>query len=220
MFKRYVHAVQTLRLPLDEDGISATLGAWRETLGPRQTRRMSDLGLLLAGTLRDEDFADDPALVYATTYTETRALERFIESFPYPSPLHFQMSIHPGGAEQAMILRQQPVTEFYPIAGLDHLLSEALKVAFTVGRPRAVVFGGEERGTWLLERKEASAHTFAWKISLSEEPTDALAEVIWAPDAAHPAKPLHHLDFYENLDRRVSFSWGDPAFGQFRWIWK
>lgn len=218
--KRYLHGLEVLRLPLDESAAEATLAAWRETLGRRETRRMSDLGLFLTAVLRDESFADDPALVYATTHTETRALEKFVDSFPFASPLLFQMSIHPGGAEQALISRQQPLTEFYPIGGIDHLLSHALMLAFTTSRPRCILLGGEERGTWLRERREASDHTFAWKGVLTDEAEGALAVVSWDPEATDRQRRLEHFEFFELLTRRKDFTWGEAGMGAFTWGWK
>lgn len=182
---------------------------------------MSPLGLLLTATLRDETFADDPCLLYTTTYTETQALEKFIDSFPFPSPLLFQTSIHPGGAEQAMIYRRQPVTEFFPLAGSARLLGQAIVLACTTPRPRTVWIGGEERGGWLRGVNEASEATFAWALSLTADPAGALARVSWEPgvEATTPRR-LSTANFQEMLENRRPAEWGETGLGRFRWEWQ
>lgn len=221
MLERYVHQCRVIRFPCDPDAEREVIADWREELGPRPTRRMSPLGLAVAATLRGHAFEDDPALIYTTTFTETRALEGFIDSFPNPSPLLFQMSIHPGGAEQAMIARHQAVTEFFPLAGEDEIISQALKTAFLSPRPRTVWIGGEERGSWLLDAQSSGPATFAWALALDQVSRGAVARVKWDPGAIVDKRLAARstFGFCEALETREDLRWGGPDIGLFHWNW-
>jgi len=72
-------------------------------------RRMTHLGLLTGAVLDGIALGADDAVVYATTFAETRALEDFLSSFPAASPLLFQTSIHPSAVQQVLIGRRQPI---------------------------------------------------------------------------------------------------------------
>jgi hypothetical protein len=133
------------------------------------TRRMTTLGLLVGSALGRLGPGEDDAVVYATGYAESRALEGFVDSFPAPSPTLFQTSIHPSAVQQLMIGRQRPVREFLPISGGSLLAFHALRTGLLCASPRVLVCGGEERGTWLLEHGLASDRTFAFAASLTRE---------------------------------------------------
>ena len=90
---------------------------------------------------------------YATTFSETMCLEAYLDSFPNPSPLMFQNSIHPSGLEQVLIARQMPVSEFLPFAGRRHVMHAALIAACTTDKARQWVVASEEQGTWLTEKE-------------------------------------------------------------------
>ena len=105
MFERYIQAVRT-----DDSGPeepAATRERLRAAFAPGATRRMTQLGLLVGATLGPLEPAEDDAIVYASSYGESRALEAFLESFPFPSPTLFQTSIHPSGVQQGLIGRQR-----------------------------------------------------------------------------------------------------------------
>jgi len=167
MLERHIQALHTDN-PGDE-----TPAAARERLKGRfpagATRRMTTLGLLVGNALAELGPGPDDAIVYASRYGESRALEGFLDSFPTPSPTLFQTSIHPSAVQQLMIGRQAPVREFLPLSGGAHFAFHALRAALLSPAPRVLVCGGEERGTWLLERGLASARTFAFAASLSLE---------------------------------------------------
>ncbi len=134
---------------------------------PGGSRRMTTLGLLVGsalGRLRPEP-AD--AIVYASAYAESGALEGFIDSFPTPSPTLFQTSIQPSAVQQFLIGRQLPVGEFLPLSGGPLLGFHALRAAFLSDAPRVLLCGGEERGTWLLDHGLASDRTFAFALALA-----------------------------------------------------
>lgn len=216
----FVHTCRLVRIPQSEEPAQRFVAALRQELGPRLTRRMSQLGLSLTAALRDHTFADDPTLVYTTTFTEAQALEKYIDSFPHASPLLFQMSIHPGGIEQAMIARQQAVTEFFPLAGDGGIIAQSLRAAFLSTRPRTIWTGGEECGGWLVEADCASDQTFAWALALSDQPDGAEARISWEAEAVDSnSQAMDTGRFFAALEARESLAWNEPEIGQFHWTW-
>lgn len=175
MLERYIQAVRTDG-PLHEEP-AATRERLRDSLPRAATRRMTQLGLLLGGVLKDLAPAEDDTLVYASTFAEGRALEDYLTSFPTPSPTLFQTSIHPSAVQQVLIARQQPVRTFIPHTGRAQLVAHATVSALLAHTPRVIFCGGEERGTWLCEHGVASMETFAFALTLSEEASGAIGSL-------------------------------------------
>ena len=180
MTERFLHHVQ-VELPVpDETAMGARVRLADKF--PRTTlRRMTHLGMLVGSALDGTQLEADDALVYATTFAETRALEDFLTSFPAASPLLFQTSIHPGGVQQVLIGRQQPVARLWPLAGRARLVEQALLTALLEPAARVVLVGGEERGTWMLEQNLAAGRPFAFATLLTREAAGAAARVGFAP---------------------------------------
>ena len=199
MLERYLQALSLADPGLEEP--AATRERLRERFPRGATRRMTQLGLLVGVALDDLEPRADDAVVYASSYAETRALEAYLESFPTASPTLFQTSIHPSAVQQALITRQHPVGEFFPLTGRRHLVAQALQTAMLSPAPRVLVCGGEERGTWLLEKGYASARTFAFAFALTAEPEGALARLSLGP-AAGPAGGLALEPFFDALAAR------------------
>ncbi|MDB6168053.1 MAG: hypothetical protein JWM88_917 [Verrucomicrobia bacterium] len=201
MPERYVHAIRL------EDPGSEEPAATRERLKdgfPRgATRRMTQLGLLVGTTLDGLAPRTDDAVVYASSYAESRALEGYLESFPTASPTLFQTSIHPSAVQQSLIGRQHPVGEFFPLTGRGHLVAQALQTAMLARAPRVLVCGGEERGTWLLERGYASARTFAFAMALGAAAEGAVARVA-LERSGEPARELSLEQFFDRLRARAT----------------
>src|SRR6478609_9065596 len=176
MTERFIHHLRVELPPAAEAAAEA-----RSRLGdkfPRTAlRRMTHLGMLLGSTLDGVALTPEDAVVYASSYAETRALEDFLASFPAASPLLFQTSIHPGGVQQVLIGRQQPVARLWPLAGRARLVEQALLTALLEPAPRVVVLGGEERGSWLLEQGYASDRAFAFAVVLTREAAGAVGRV-------------------------------------------
>ncbi len=228
----YLTSVRTEDIGAEE---SAATRERLKTLFPKlATRRMTQLGLVVGHTLLEVAPTADDTLVYASQYGETRALEAYIDSFPTPSPTLFQTSIHPSSVQQALIFRQQPIREFFPLAGSDYLVAAALQTALTclhgnAGLPsgsdtpnvggalcpdsevlspacrRLLLCGGEERGTWLLEHGSASARTIGFTAALTrEKPAAPLATLT----LTHNPSPItHHLSlpiFFDHLHARTA----------------
>jgi hypothetical protein len=105
-------------------------------------------------------------VVYASTFGETRALESYLDSFPGASPTLFQTSIHPSAVQQGRVVRQKAVREFFPVAGGQHLVLQALLTALLEPTGRSILCGGEERGSWLRERGLGATRTFGFAATL------------------------------------------------------
>ena len=201
MLERHLHAL-SLNDVADED-IAATRERLKDRFARGATRRMTQLGLLVGASLDELVPRSDDAIVYASAYAESRALEGYLESFPNPSPTLFQTSIHPSAVQQSLINRQQPVGEFFPLTGRAHLVAHALQVALLSAAPRVLVCGGEERGTWLLAQHAASDRSFAFAFSLGRESTGALARIALSPvSAAPPAVEFALPEFFAALVAR------------------
>jgi hypothetical protein len=166
MIERYLHQVRVELPPRNE-----TTGGARARLAdkfPRTAvRRMTHLGLLMGSALEHLPLGPEDALVYASSYSETRALEDFLLSFPAASPLLFQTSIHPGGVQQVLIGRQQSIARLWPHAGRARLVEQALLSVLLEPAERVVLVGGEEAGTWMLEHGMASSRSFAFALVLT-----------------------------------------------------
>lgn len=207
MLERYIHQVGAERPDPAE-----TVAQARERLGakfPRNSvRRMTHLGLLVGSALDGVPLGPDDSLVYATTFAETRALEDFLTSFPAASPLLFQTSIHPGAVQQVLIARQQPLARLWPLAGRARLVEQALLTALLEPAARVVVAGGEERGTWMLEHGMAAPQSFAFALTLTREPTNALGRVKFQPDAETRDEACPALeDFAAAVTTRAAQNW-------------
>jgi hypothetical protein len=175
----FIHALRTDHAGAEEP--AATRERLKEIFPKLASRRMTQLGLVMGHTLLPLAPGEHDTIIYASEYAETRALEGYLDSFPSASPTLFQTSIHPSAVQQSLIGRQQPVREFFPVTGHDHLVARALQTACLVDAPRVLLCGGEERGTWLLEKGTASDRTFAFTLALSREPTGALGRIALAP---------------------------------------
>ncbi|HWA86278.1 MAG TPA: beta-ketoacyl synthase chain length factor [Opitutus sp.] len=200
MLERYVHALGTHDAGLDAIGV--TRERFKDRFPKLATRRMTHLGLLVAAALDDLSPAPADAVVYASTYAETRALEDYLDSFPTASPTLFQTSIHPSAVQQALIGRQTAIGEFLPLTGRAHLVGAAFQAALLSPAPRVLLCGGEERATWLLDQSVASDRSFAFALALAAEPPGALARVQLAPVPDKSAAELNVPQFFDALVAR------------------
>ncbi|MEJ1972368.1 MAG: hypothetical protein WDM96_07870 [Lacunisphaera sp.] len=179
--ERFIHHVRVEQPPATE-GAAEARARLADKFPRTALRRMTHLGLLLGSTLDGVALTPEDAVVYASSYAETRALEDFLTSFPAASPLLFQTSIHPGGVQQVLIGRQQPVARLWPLAGRARLVEQALLAALLENAPRVALLGGEERGTWLLEQGYASDRAFAFAALLTRNPMDATGRLVFTPE--------------------------------------
>jgi hypothetical protein len=203
MLERFIQSLSCSDVGAEDP--SVTRDRLKDRFPRGATRRMTQLGLLVGTALDELRPGPDDAIVYASAFAETRALEAYLDSFPTPSPTLFQTSIHPSAVQQVMIGRQQPVREFFPITGRAHLVAQALQTAALCSAPRVIVCGGEERGTWLLEHGVASDRSFAFACALSAEPTGALARITLSP-TPEAAVNFSLPEFHQTLTSRSPLS--------------
>lgn len=177
MNKLWIHQARTWteRNPESPD----ELDALKAGFGARVARRMTRLGMMMSDVLSELEIAEPTSIVYATTYSETRAIEKFLDSFPYPSPQGFQTSIHPSGVEQFLIQRKHALDEYFPLAGGHDIFIRGLDSLLGCAHANLVYCGGEERGTWLEAMELSSRHNFAWALRLSASSEGAIGAITW-----------------------------------------
>ena len=218
MTERFIHHLRVEHPPASETAAEAR-ERLREKFPRAALRRMTHLGMLLGSTLEGVALTPDDALVYASSYAETRALEDFLASFPAASPLLFQTSIHPGGIQQVLIGRQQPIGRLWPLAGRARLVEQALLAALLERVPRVALAGGEERGTWLLEHGMANDRAFAFGLLLTPEPAGAVGRVAFVRDNAAGDEACPSLAaFADALADRRALAWSGAG-GQWTVEW-
>lgn len=206
MIERYLQQVCVELPPRNE----STAGARARLTGKfsrTALRRMTHLGLLMGSALEHLPLGPEDALVYASTFAETRALEDFLLSFPAASPLLFQTSIHPGGVQQVLIGRQQAIARLWPHAGRTRLVEQALLTALLEPAARVAFVGGEEAGTWMLEHGMASSRSFAFAALLTCEPAGALGRVAFTPGPPADEVCPSLEDFAAALAERRPLGW-------------
>jgi len=216
--ERFIHHLR-VELPAPDETAAGARVRLADKFPRTALRRMTHLGLLVGSALEGAPLGPDDALVYASTYAETRALEEFLLGFPAASPLLFQTSIHPGGVQQVLIGRQQPVARLWPLAGGARLAEQALLTALLEPAPRVALVGGEERGTWMLEQGMAAARPFAFATVLTGEAAGAVGRVALVPGAGGPVEICPTLEnFALALAERRPLDWGG-ADGAWRLEW-
>ena len=207
-------------LPGNEDAVTAAIETVRDTLPRAGARRMSRLGLGLKSALGDEAPAHDEALVFASAFAMTTTLEDYLASFPHPSPLAFQNSIHPAAIEQVLVLEKRPVGEFYPVSGEKRLLViSALETLFRCSAPVRRLTGGEERGTWMSDSGCGSASTFAYALTVSEDPAGAIGRIDRTDVAGADFTTLWNVDFARAISEKRPLRIGTPDTAGFTLSW-
>jgi len=220
MHYRYLHFVSTFGPYTDID--ADTLKALKANFPPQASRRMTKPSLMIGECLKQQEMAATDAVIFATTYSETMCLEKYLDSFPTPSPLMFQNSIHPSGMEQVLIARKQAIEEFMSFAGDNRLIHSALIAAFISEKPRQWIIGTEEIGTWLTGKQRASEVDFAFAILLSSDPQNALARCEWMPvseSSLMSETDLTTLDFLNILNQRQPCHLKAASLGELKLTW-
>jgi hypothetical protein len=187
----------------------------------RSARRMTRLGMQVSHVLRQLEIDAACGLIYATTYSETCTIEKFLDSFPFPSPQAFQTSIHPSGVEQFLIQNKLSITEFFPLAGEDDLLIRALETVLLCSAQKVILCGGEERGTWLAESGVSAETNYAWAIEFEKQPSDqAIGQISWEGLAAAEGDPAILVNFIEALQSQSAYHYHAPEGGQLELSWR
>jgi hypothetical protein len=217
MIERFLHQVRVEMPAADETAAEAR--ARLAPIFPRNAvRRMTHLGMLVGSALDGTALGPDHAVVLASTFAETLALEEFLGSFPAASPMLFQTSINPGSVQQVLIGRQQPVARLWPCAGRARLVEHAMLTALLEHSERVAFVGGEERGTWTLEHGVASARSFAFAAVLTRDAVGAAGRVSFDSNnlADDPCPAL--TEFADALAARARLGW-QGAGGVFNLEW-
>lgn len=206
MLKRYVQALHTDDAGDEEP--AATRERLRAAFPPNATRRMTQLGLLVGASVGALDPREDDAIIYASSYGESRALESYLDSFPHPSPTLFQTSIHPSGIQQGLIGARRSVREVLPISAGAHLVAHALLAALLAPAERVILCGGEERGTWSLEQGVASDRAFGFALTLTRDagPSALAAVELERRDPSQDGDALTFAAWFDRLHQRQGFS--------------
>lgn len=216
-----LHISQVHTLRAGEETLAEARSRIPKDFPRRSARRMTHLGTLLARVLKDLPTPIDGTVVYGTTYAETRSLEDYVDSFPQPSPLLFQASIHPSGIQQVFVHRRIPLDTFIPITGNENLIGSLFETAILAGTDKVTICGGEEKGTWLLEQGRASESAFAWTLTLSSLPADSLGRLSIQPEGTSAAPgPISPLRLLTALEHRTSLPIPRAAGGSFRLDWR
>ena len=206
MTERYLHQVR-VELPAADETAAGARVRLADKFPRTALRRMTHLGLLVGSALDGVAFGPEDAVVFASSFAETRALEDFLLSFPAASPLLFQTSIHPGAVQQVLIGRGQPVARLWPLAGRARLVEQALQTALLEPAARVALVGGEERGTWMLEQGMASARSFAFATLLTREAPGTAGRVAFVPGVGND-EPCPTLEaFAVALAERRALRW-------------
>lgn len=206
MIERFLHHVR-VEQPAAEETAASARTRLADKFPRTALRRMTHLGLLIGSVLDGVSLGPEDALVYASTFAETHALEDFLLSFPAASPLLFQTSIHPGAVQQVLIGRQQPIARLWPLAGRTRLVEQALLTALLEPAVRVALVGGEERGSWMLDHHMASTSSFAFASIVTRESTDAEARVVFTPQLTNDDRCPTLEQFTQALAERRPLSW-------------
>ena len=217
MIERFLHHV-SVELPAADETAAGARTRLADKFPRTALRRMTHLGLLLGSALEGAPLGSEDAVVYASTFGETRAFEDFLASFPLASPLLFQTSIHPGGVQQVLIGRQQPIARLWSLAGRTRLVEQALLTALLEPAARVALVGGEERGTWLGEQHLASPRSFAFAAILTREPAGAFGRVTFTPGSSVDEVCPALEKFALALAERHSLHWSGAG-GQWAIAW-
>jgi hypothetical protein len=206
MIERFIHHLR-VELPAPGETVAGARIRLADKFPRTALRRMTHLGLLVGSALDGSMLEPEDAMVYASTYSETHALEDYLMSFPQPSPSLFQASIHPSGAQQVLIGRQQPIARLWPLAGQTRLLEQALLTVLVEPARRVALVGGEECGGWMIQYNMASPRSFAFAAVVTREAAGAAGRITFTPamqaDDACPSLE----EFTQALAERGSLTW-------------
>ncbi len=193
---------------------------WKKRYRGAMGRRMTDLALLVGEAIQTYMFTEQDVLIYATTYSELQSVEKFLDSFPSASPLHFQNAIHPAGLLQVLMSRQQPIESIIPLASKEHLVLDGLRTAMSSGAERVYNIVGEESATWLTEPGQSPRMSFAFAIELSSERSEhTIGAIEWqstALEACHSSQDtIECLRLMAEVQQRKNIQICHPDYGSY-----
>lgn len=188
-----------------------------EGLPAGSLRRMSSLGVMIYFLLKKMDLSDIQQVVYASRHGETNALEGYMDSFPHPSPVKFQTSIHPSSVQQVFIALQQSVPYFLPLAGAAHSILKALQITLTLQQNPLLILG-EEPGSWLVDLDMAYPRGALCMMALSSDVSGAVAELEWSAEETANFSP-DLFEWINLLQKRENVQLSAPELGTLSMTW-
>ncbi len=220
MIERYIknyHKIGPFNEILDNDFIKKL----KQEFPPLLARRMTLLSLLIGNVCKNFKLAEEDEIVYATTCAEGLSLESFLLSFPTPSPLHFQNSIHPSGIEQVLIARQQPINNLLPINGAPQtIILNALMAIMHTQSEYSYLISGEEKGNRLSDVQITNNCSYAYSIEFCKDNTDAIGKLCWKPCSTDSLDTvITGDDFIKFLDCKKELELQHKNFGKFKITW-
>ncbi|WP_269537564.1 hypothetical protein [Cerasicoccus fimbriatus] len=216
MNKRYIQQVSAFA-PVQElsDEVRKDL---RKNFKPLAARRLTALPLILGELTKNAAPQPNDEWIFASEYGGSISLEKYLESFPTPSPLHFQNSIQPGPLDLINVVRGQSAAQLTPIIGAENLLAESLLAAL-ISRAEVVhLAAGEEYTQWAAQHGLGSGATFGFYLRLSRDPVNALGEVSLQPGDSQAASHTHQ-DAAKRLAQRQDLCAHLPERGVIRLTW-
>lgn len=213
--KLYIHDVASWGVFAPDDTEAMTSAKAR--IDRKVLRRMSPTAVVLHALLTDYAAQDLGMMVLGTTFGESIGLEKYLDSFPHPSPMHFQNSVHPSSLLQWLIHEKQSIEELIPLAG-ECLSANALAILFAdhSARKRSLIIV-DKMGTWLKEIGQSSRESFALGMNFSPDSRGALGAVVYEEEESDYF-PENQL-FVEAIQNKESMTVGCPHGGRFVFTW-
>jgi hypothetical protein len=184
-------------------------------------RRMTRLGLMISEIMESVNVTDQTTIIYASTYSETCTIEKYIRSFPFVSPMGFQMSIHPSAVEQVCVNEKESLHRFIPIVGQIELLEMALQIAFLEeDADQIIILGGEETGTWLTDAGLGSEENLAFCLTLNKTCSHSIGEIIHSAPLAQGEQSSNGVsDCVKMIQYKKDTMYSSPDRGSFNIQW-
>lgn len=191
----------------------------RGNFSPLAARRLTPLSLMLGEVTRDA--APQPAdeWIFTSQFGASVSLEKYLASFPTPSPLHFQNSIQPGPLDLVNVSRQQPARQLLPVIGEKDVFGDALLAALISPAPVVHLTAGEEFEPWAADRKLGAEATLALYLKLEQNAESPLAEVAFFPGEVDLPPPPDLASTVEAILNRAPLAFTLPERGAIRLSW-
>ncbi|WP_309387035.1 hypothetical protein [Cerasicoccus frondis] len=217
MNKRYITVVSAFA-PIQEIP-DETRKKLRKNFKPLAARRLTTLPLLLGELTQSAAPQPTDEWVFASEFGGSISLENYLNSFPNPSPLHFQNSIQPGPIDLVNVARGQAANQLTPIVGGEHLLGDALLTAMISPAKTVHLVGGEEFTAWAATHGLGADDSFGFYLKICPSEESAVAELTLEPQAGD-TPPLTIREAAVRLDKRESLATALSNGGLIRLQWR
>lgn len=168
-----------------------------------QSRRMTPSALMIGHLLQDMTLEPADECIYLSTYSGSAHLDKYLESFPTPSPFYFQSSIHAAPLESLLVMNQLPVRSVVAYCGAEKIVAQGLLAAVLSDARRVHVLGAEEAYPKLSAHGLASDQGFAYALSLEmgndAGANGAIGELCLDTEAEAPIAPIGYSPVLNSL---------------------